>query len=229
MSILKSIFTRESMLQKINEVEASMAAYPVSNLLETMVIANFSLEKASLVLPQLGKSIIQQLRGKKPGPLWVESQAQWNNYEYHDGEKKRGVYKNVDVHTMIARSRFLCDLRNNYPKLDDAVGKDFESLTMKELKDLSLVPEAVKQPSIAWCIKVIALKKRASQGLEFNGIMANTTPCRKGSELLFGNPYEGDQLGHTLLCQQIASETGLSLMQANTALWVYGIGYELED
>lgn len=129
---------------------------------------------------------------------------------------KFGIYNHIEIMCMDTRATFVSDLKTNYPKLAKYLSTHMDSLPGHVLREISTL--AYNYPNIVWSLKLLALRMQEVPDM----ILPNTSPCQRASEVLFGESYKSDQIGHTMLCHRIASATGLTPMNVNTALYVIG-------
>lgn len=209
-SLVNSIFLNPKILKEVNRVEESLALYPVENLMEALIVGtDFSLEKVEALMKRKVE-VITYLSGS------INQETKELEYSHGDW-RKFGVYNTGACRYMAIRSEFVVSILNDYPELVKPLADN--NIKKHQLERISRLPMATDYPNIAWSIKLLALRKGWSN---FEGIQANTTPCRKATEYLFNKSYCGDQFGHTLLCQKISTEIGIPLMKVNTILWAMG-------
>lgn len=117
---------------------------------------------------------------------------------------------------MWMRSDLVSDIVKNWEiEIDDP------SAVMKLKYLIEICLEAIEYPSLVYPIKTYVIANDLEDG--YSGILPNTTPVRRATELLFGKPFNGDQYGHTMLCRDIANELDVNPMYINTALWTIGM------
>ena len=201
-----SIFTNPTISKKVKYVHTSIAEHKISHLLDSLAIPMGWDADKSMRLDLI--PVIELLE----------------TYTKDNGKDKKfnqfGPYTLIDCAYMWRRAELVCDIQKDYDLRKD--------LTFKKLEKISLNPLCVTYPSVAAGIKFLLLQEGYSHELErYYGIQPATAPVRRACLKLFGQNFNGDQYGHTLLCNKIAYQIDRSPTYVNTVLWILGGGMDI--
>lgn len=123
-----------------------------------------------------------------------------------------GIYDLPEVGVMKSRWTFLY----NMSKLERTGLMMNSKPKYQDISDISFLSDS---PTTLLAIKYFALCRFEKS--QYEGLPAMTTPARKACTFLFGNSFSNPSKAKTLHTQ-IATETGLTELEVNTALWVIG-------
>jgi len=108
----------------------------------------------------------------------------------------------------------------NDPRFTSRLNKKIYSLTVADLEDVSLCFPS-NRPLYGLKLIYMFLANHTKDVQEFRGILPSTTPVRKALKTLFGisgtNPFQLSKAQ-----EEVAQDAGVSAMNLNTALWIYG-------